>query len=320
VTITAPLPGAVVTSDVVPIRYSIAADAGHGIATRSISGSLDGGETWTLLSSSATHDSTFLWDVGATLGGTPTPNSTRVLLRVGASDDGAPPLSGRDVMDAVFTIARPGGDALGPIVVAGSLRITPTPVRGSNPATLQATFSDAASGGGSIAAAEYSWGTAPAAAGTGTPMTVTPTPSGADVHTTLPPNSLPLGPVTMWVRAQDTAERWGPAASLRVVVNVDERTDTAEIPLTNYVTGVPAGRGAASIHFGLARAAEIRLDLFDVRGRRVRSLAMGRFGAGAHVASWDGRDDTGALASSGMFFVRLAVAQDTYTTRLVHFR
>jgi hypothetical protein len=57
-----------------------------------------------------------------------------------------------------------------------------------------------------------------------------------------------------------------------------------------------------------------------VRGRRVRSLAKGRFEPGTHVASWDGRDDSGALASSGVFFVRLAVAQNTYTTRLVHFR
>jgi hypothetical protein len=153
-------------------------------------------------------------------------------------------------------------------------------------------------------------------------MTVEPAPDLGDVHATVPPNTLPLGPVTVWVRAQDGANRWGSAAALHVVVNLDERTDAPEIPLTNFLASVPPARfqGATRIRFGLARAGDIRLELFDVRGRRVRALASGRFVPGTHFASWDGRDDAGGVSSSGVFFVRLAVAQETYTTRLVHIR
>ncbi len=62
---------------------------------------------------------------------------------------------------------------------------------------------------------------------------------------------------------------------------------------------------AAAIEFELARAGRVRLDIFDVRGVRVRSLLDAHLAAGSHARMWNGRDDRGTLLSSGVFYARL---------------
>jgi hypothetical protein len=67
-------------------------------------------------------------------------------------------------------------------------------------------------------------------------------------------------------------------------------------------------RGSAEMRFTLPAASDVRLGVFDITGRRVRTLAEGRLAAGSHVVRWDGRDTSGAPLGSGLFFVRLEVA------------
>jgi len=51
--------------------------------------------------------------------------------------------------------------------------------------------------------------------------------------------------------------------------------------------------------------ANLALDILDVRGRLVRSLAWGPGAAGRHEAAWDGTDASGRRLPSGAYFVRL---------------
>lgn len=59
----------------------------------------------------------------------------------------------------------------------------------------------------------------------------------------------------------------------------------------------------ASVSFTLPRAGDVALDVFDVRGRRVATLARGRHDAGAHRARWDGLDASGGRVPAGLYFV-----------------
>lgn len=49
----------------------------------------------------------------------------------------------------------------------------------------------------------------------------------------------------------------------------------------------------------------LRMDVFDVQGRRVRGLVDGPVGAGSHRAVWDGMDEDGRAVASGVYFVEL---------------
>ncbi len=68
----------------------------------------------------------------------------------------------------------------------------------------------------------------------------------------------------------------------------------------------PASRGSAW-RFSLPTASHIRLDVYDIRGRLVRSLAHRHFEAGEHGINWDARDAGGHLVAAGTYFGRLKV-------------
>lgn len=64
-------------------------------------------------------------------------------------------------------------------------------------------------------------------------------------------------------------------------------------------------RGATVIPFDLPKASAVRLEVFDLLGRRVRVLAARDYPAGVHNAAWDGRQDDGAAARGGVYFYRM---------------
>ena len=59
------------------------------------------------------------------------------------------------------------------------------------------------------------------------------------------------------------------------------------------------------IRFVLGSAGPVRVDVFDARGRRVRTLVAGTRAAGRHEVTWDGRDARGRVVASGVYFCRL---------------
>ncbi len=71
--------------------------------------------------------------------------------------------------------------------------------------------------------------------------------------------------------------------------------------------------------FELDRAQRVALTLYDLRGRRVRSLLDGDLPAGAHVTSWNGRDDHGRSAPAGVYLLELrgATGRDCRRVSLV---
>ncbi|MEZ4386924.1 MAG: FlgD immunoglobulin-like domain containing protein [Candidatus Krumholzibacteriia bacterium] len=62
---------------------------------------------------------------------------------------------------------------------------------------------------------------------------------------------------------------------------------------------------ATVLRFSLPSAADTRLEVYDARGRHVRSLLAGRLAAGEHTVRWDGRDGTGRALPSGVYLVRV---------------
>lgn len=64
-------------------------------------------------------------------------------------------------------------------------------------------------------------------------------------------------------------------------------------------------RDRTALAFDLAAAGEARLEVFDLRGARVRTLAKGVLGAGRHAYEWRGDADDGGQLAPGLYLVRL---------------
>jgi hypothetical protein len=77
-------------------------------------------------------------------------------------------------------------------------------------------------------------------------------------------------------------------------------------------------RGGASgtITFTLAEAGPARVEIFDLAGRLVSTVFEARGSAGENRVRWDGRDDTGRLVTSGIYFYRLAADARTFARKI----
>jgi hypothetical protein len=70
-----------------------------------------------------------------------------------------------------------------------------------------------------------------------------------------------------------------------------------------------------TLRFTLARAQAIRIDLLDLRGRRVRALAAGERPAGSHEVEW-----SCAGLAPGIYFARLRLEREERTIRIARVR
>jgi len=72
-----------------------------------------------------------------------------------------------------------------------------------------------------------------------------------------------------------------------------------------------------TIPFELAREGMVTLAVYDVAGRRVRTLVNEWTPVGSHLATWDGTGDRGERVASGVYFYRLQAPGMSETRKLV---
>ena len=71
------------------------------------------------------------------------------------------------------------------------------------------------------------------------------------------------------------------------------------------------------LDLALPREADVTLEVFDVAGRRVRAVELGRVAAGSTRLAFDGRDDRARALPSGVYFYRVRAAGETLTRKMV---
>lgn len=74
------------------------------------------------------------------------------------------------------------------------------------------------------------------------------------------------------------------------------------------VSGGASGRDVSFL-VELSAAGEVKMDVFDLMGRKLRNLVSRDLPAGASLIPWDGRDDAGASVRPGIYFARVRSPQ-----------
>jgi len=119
-----------------------------------------------------------------------------------------------------------------------------------------------------------------------------------------------------------------PGRSLTLAAYAGDRSYRLDASGSGLVatTSEPAGfvrvypnpfRAASGLTFALGRAGDVAVDVFDLQGRHVARIAKAGLAPGEHVLVWDGRDDSGSLARSGVYLARWTTPERRGTTRLV---
>ncbi len=142
-------------------------------------------------------------------------------------------------------------------------------------------------------------------------------------------NSGPNGSATMWsidpatgnstmITTVPTNQAWEGLAVVPVAAAGGVAVEPGGGPAAPFLTALPnPTRGTVTLDFSLPVRAVVSAGVFDVQGRRVRAIEGGELGAGAHTLRWDGRDDTGKPAASGVYFARVEYGSRTLVSRFV---
>jgi len=74
---------------------------------------------------------------------------------------------------------------------------------------------------------------------------------------------------------------------------------------------------STTISFDVAVSGHVDIEVYNVRGQRVRVLVSGDYGAGSHKVVWNGNDSAGRAVGSGVYFYRMTTGGYTSVKKMV---
>jgi outer membrane protein assembly factor BamB len=77
---------------------------------------------------------------------------------------------------------------------------------------------------------------------------------------------------------------------------------------------------STTIFFAIPKRADVKLVVYDILGRAVRRLVHGVLASGEHTVTWDGTDDAGSAAASGIYLYRLESGSFSASRKMVLLR
>ncbi|MCP5066050.1 MAG: T9SS type A sorting domain-containing protein [bacterium] len=98
------------------------------------------------------------------------------------------------------------------------------------------------------------------------------------------------------------------------MTGVEETAPGATVSLTTHPNPF---NPKTTISFELSQESVVRLEVFDISGRRLSGLIAGRYPAGSHALTWTARNDAGQELASGVYLLRLGTDQGEFATNKV---
>ncbi len=71
------------------------------------------------------------------------------------------------------------------------------------------------------------------------------------------------------------------------------------------------------VRFSIGKSVNATVSVYDIAGRRIRTLAAGAFDPGEYQVNWDARDERGERVSAGIYFTRLQGTGVDLTRKMV---
>ncbi len=127
------------------------------------------------------------------------------------------------------------------------------------------------------------------------------------------------------VKAYEAEHGWGDYCQphrVDVVTGVSGKPSIPDIKVTKLELIRPNPASApVRINYQLSSAGKVDLSIYDIMGRRVKTLVNGIQSAGTRgQAVWDGRDESGRKVSSGIYIYRLATPDYSRAYKIILLR
>ena len=93
-----------------------------------------------------------------------------------------------------------------------------------------------------------------------------------------------------------------------IETSADEKIPNTEITLSNYPNPF---NPETNIVFNLMEECDVQLDIYNIKGQKIRSLINEQIEAGEHSVVWDGDNSLGKKVSSGLYLYKLKINNKT---------
>ena len=93
--------------------------------------------------------------------------------------------------------------------------------------------------------------------------------------------------------------------------NSSKLVEFDKVELSNYpnpfkVTGNKSAN-KTNISFSLPKAGKVAIDIYNIKGKKVKRIVSKRFASGKHILNWNGKNDNGQSVSSGVYFMKMTL-------------
>ena len=105
-----------------------------------------------------------------------------------------------------------------------------------------------------------------------------------------------------------------------VIASVEVSAETAPPVMKLYSNFPNPFNPSTTIAFSLPERERIRLEVFDINGKKIRTLVHGIVEEGYREIIWNGRDDSGSEVVSGLYFYRLKAGKKMISRKAVLLR
>lgn len=140
--------------------------------------------------------------------------------------------------------------------------------------------------------------------------------------------NLPLGTHTISVTAPEyheqsynnvqVLENETTTLDITLVHESDNDDQVVPVPITSISGNFPNPFNPSTIiEFNLATAARARLEIYNLKGQLIKTLANTELQSGKHRLEWNGKDESGRKVSSGLYFVRLTHEGISYNRKMM---
>jgi len=115
-------------------------------------------------------------------------------------------------------------------------------------------------------------------------------------------------------------DKWNSGVSdLQTCTDVKEEDEEIKVPASfslnqNYPNPF---NPETKIEYFLPKETQVRIDIFNIIGQRVKTLVNQRETAGHKKVIWDGKNERGEAVSSGIYFYRLEADNFTQTRKMI---
>ena len=80
----------------------------------------------------------------------------------------------------------------------------------------------------------------------------------------------------------------------------------------NYLTNFPNPfNPETNIVFNLLEEGQVQLDIYNIKGQKVKQLIKEQLIAGSHTVDWNGKNNSNKSVASGIYFYKISTGKDT---------